>query len=251
LSQRNKKLEEEIQMAKKLQKEIFPEKIESSDTFSIHVLTKPSETIGGDFFNITRLDQGFIGIFIGDICGHGIQAALLSFTLANAFKTAISLNEKNSARKTVTTLNSMLVKQFPTGSFAAGIYLVLNEKNSSISFSGAFETPLLHYRSNGDINRLVNGNIVFLGLVDNKMVNIEESTIALKKGEKIFAFTDGLVEVKNSKNQQFGIDKIEEILIKNPAESAKTLCSSLYKEVVRYGNNTIYDDVTIIGIERK
>ncbi|MBN1697403.1 MAG: fused response regulator/phosphatase [Spirochaetales bacterium] len=251
LSQRNKKLEEEIKMARKLQKEIFPDKIEKSDTFSIYVLSRQSEIIGGDFFSVIRLDPDFIGIFIGDICGHGIQAALLSFTLANAFKTAMNLKERISAQKTVKTLNSMLVRQFPGGSFAAGSYLVLNEKTASITFSGAFETPLLHYRTTGKVDRLINGNIVFMGLVDNDMVNIEESRIELQKGEKIIAFTDGLVEVQNQDNRRLGVEKIEKLLVKNRQLPVNVLCEGLYKEAAGFSNNIILDDVTIIGIERK
>ncbi|MBN2533624.1 MAG: SpoIIE family protein phosphatase [Spirochaetales bacterium] len=251
LSQRNKKLEEEIQMARKLQREIFPDKIESSAAFSIYVLTKPCHTVGGDFFDIVRLDPGHIGIFLGDICGHGMQAALLSFTLANAFKAAIKSNEKISAQKTVMILNSLLVKQFPAGSFAAGSYLVLSEQDSVISFSGAFETPLLYYALKGEINQLTNGNIAYLGLVDNQMVRIDESMIQLKKGEKVFVFTDGLVEVKNAKHERFSVGKIAEILKNHPDESIKTICNTLYSEVKKYSNNIIYDDITIIGIERK
>ncbi|MBN2443251.1 MAG: response regulator, partial [Spirochaetales bacterium] len=251
LSQRNKKLEEEIQMARKLQKEIFPVKIADSDVFSIYILAKPSEAIGGDFFDVIRLDDKHIGIFLGDICGHGIQAALLSFTLANAVKTAINSNEKISAKNTVKTLNSILVRLFPVGSFAAGSYLVLNEETSSVSFSGAFETPLLHVKSKDKIDRLVTGNIVFLGLVDNKQVRIEESDITLQLNEKIFIFTDGLVEVKSPSGERFGIQKIEEILKNNSTESVKDNCHRLYKEAKNFGKNFIADDVTVIGIERK
>lgn len=251
LSQRNKKLEEEIKMAKELQREIFPEKIETSDVFSIYVLTKPCHTIGGDFFDVVRLDKGHIGIFVGDICGHGMQAALLTFTLANALKTAIKWNEKISAKKTVMMLNSLLVKQFPVGSFAAGSYLVLNEQDSVISFSGAFETPLLYSTSKGEVNQLMNGNIAYLGLVDNQLVRIDESTIQLKKGEKVFVFTDGLVEVKNKNKEMFNVEKIEEIVKNHPDESIKSTCKILYNKAKQYSNNTIYDDITIIGIEKK
>ena len=251
LSQRNKKLEEEINMARKLQKEIFPREIEESDSFQIEVLTKPCATIGGDFFNIIRLDNEHIGIFLSDICGHGLQAALLTFTLANAFKSAINSTRTISARETVTHLNSLLVKQFPTGSFATCSYLVLNEKDSSITFSGAFETPLLYFKAGSDVTYLKNGNIVFLGLVDNEMIKIEESFINLNTDQKIFIFTDGLPEVKNQAGMRFGIEKIRDIIISCSDEPLKNICNILYDEARQYSEERIFDDITLIGIERK
>jgi len=251
LSTRNKKLEVELKMARNLQLEIFPHTIEKSPVFLIDAVTSPCETIGGDFFYTIRHDPSHLGIFMGDICGHGLQAALLSFTFANALKTTLEQPTRLSAAETVRRLNTLLVKHFPTGNFATGSYLVLDETNSTIAFSGAFETPVLHYKTNGDINEMVNGNIVFLGLVDNNLIKFEESVVTMQKGEKLFIFTDGLVEVKDSERNFFQLTGVKSVIRKYAHEPVNVICNKLYEAALTFSNNKLFDDITVIGIEKK
>lgn len=255
IKNRNEMLKKQLTNAQILLKEIFPKNANPSGAFSIRVMHRSWEVIGGDFYHIDRLNENKTAVFIADIAGHGIQSALLLFTLSNAYRETI--DGGISAKDTVKNLNSHIIKLFPDSSFVTCCYLLLDEKDKSIRFSSAFENPILLFRDDNEVIELSNGKIGMIG-IDTDMLKknngddiFEESELNLKSGEKIFLFTDGIVETKNEKDEMFGLERIKKIIKENNNNSLENIIKILFQTICAYSSNIIKDDITVIGIERK
>ncbi len=255
IKDRNDLLKKQLTNAQILLKEIFPKNVNPSGAFSIKVMHRSWEVIGGDFYHIDKLNDNKTGVFISDIAGHGIQSALLLFTLSNSYRETI--NGNTSAKDTLKNLNEQIIRQFPESLFVTCCYLILDEENKKITFSSAFENPLLFLKEDNEIIELSNGKLGMIGIDmgalnnSNGDVFFEETELSLKVKEKVFLFTDGIVETKNDKKEIFGIDRVKKIIRENNDKPIDMIIKILFQAVCAYSSSNINDDITVIGIERK
>lgn len=255
ISERNDRLEKQLAIARTLLKGLFPKTIEKSSVFDVQIYNCTWDIIGGDYYNITRLDNHNLGIYLGDICGHGIEAAMLLFTLSNSFKEAVKSG--GSGIDILKELNSILRKRFPAGSFVTCSYLSLDDENSKITITSASDTPILQLRKNGAIEEITHGELSCLGLVDltheahkNRKL-IDEKVIELAPEEKLFIFTDGIVEARNNERKMFGLERVKKIVEETRTKNTSDTISAISDAVRDFSHNKMSDDITIIGIAKK
>ncbi len=255
LKERNDVLEKQLAIARTLLKGLFPVKVEQSACYDIEIYNNTWDIIGGDFYNIMRLDTQRIAIFLGDICGHGIEAALLLFTLSNAYKSALTncTNGKNTLRE----LSGAIKRQFPKGSFVTCCFILMDEKSKDIFVTSASDTPVLYLKQNGEIAEIRNTEISNLGLVDlehsahKQKEFLSEMKMELKDGEKLVLFTDGIVEARNEAKSFFGLENVKKVISETRAKSVDETIKALSESVKDFTKNKLTDDITIIGISKK
>jgi sigma-B regulation protein RsbU (phosphoserine phosphatase) len=255
LKERNDILEKQLAIARTLLKGIFPAKVEQSSFYDIEIYNNTWDIIGGDFYNITRLDAKRIALFLGDICGHGIEAALLLFTLSNVYKGV--LQNFTTGHGLLREMSGLIRNQFPKGSFVTCSFIMLDEEKQDVLITTASDTPILYQAQDGSIMEIRTGEISNLGLVDidhsaHKDRNfLSETRITLGEGEKIFMFTDGITEARNEKRELFELENVKKVISETRGKGINETIKNLSKSVKDYTKNKITDDVTIIGISKK
>jgi len=239
----NFQLMEELKLAKKIQQSLIPARSFCIPGISIATFYKPMKTVGGDFYDFIRLnDCCKIGIFISDVSGHGVPAALITSMLKTLLETAGKYREKPSAL--LSFVNNKIFGQ-TGGNFLTAFYGIYNkETNSFIYARGAHNPPYLI--RNNQIQMLESKGKM-LGIFET--LSFEEQTIQLQQGDKIIFYTDGLTEACNHLGIEFE-ELLPAILIDNALLPVEEMMDNLCCHLLAHRKEDDFeDDICIIALE--
>ncbi|MGK5094147.1 PP2C family protein-serine/threonine phosphatase [Deltaproteobacteria bacterium TL4] len=240
-------LDAELEQAKMTQKVLFPEKPPVFHKTQVVCKYIPIQQLGGDFYDVFEVEKDKLGIMVGDVTGHGISAALLSFMIAITFKNnayGMPLPEA-----VIRMTNGMLEGKLPAGMFATMFYGIYDSSNQTLTYTSAAHPPGMVIRpQTQEIFPLKTKGMV-VGLLSRKIVNYEEKTFQLLAGDKVLLYTDGILEVLGKQDQRMGIEGLEQFL-KTYCDLALTaLIDQFYEYALAYSNNGFSDDITLVGLE--
>lgn len=247
LQDRQNVIDQDLMAAAAIQRALLPELIPFTDSLQTHYTFRPCERIGGDIFNIFALDDFFVGIYIVDVCGHGVPAAMIATLVSQAMSLSgnvvctFSKEEKWSRKSSPLQVLERLDRLFPIERFDRYFtisYMVLDLRDGSFSYSSAGHPPILHQKkNNGDVVLLeVGGPIIGLGEFAPQR---EEGSGQLASGDRLFFYTDGIVELENTAGEMFGVERVE-LLIKQQ----KDILLSHYSSAINQGLQNFSSDIT-------
>jgi len=255
LMERDKHMQIELETARALLGEFKELHRVTSKTFQLAFYNTMSNTIGGDFFTAQRLDNSHIGVLIGDISGHGIPAALLMLVFKNAALEAIQegFKREKPTASTLKILNDRLNVLFPETKYATISYLILDEETNKICYTNEFQNPILYCHDN-TIDELDNGKIKLIGIYNEEIMPPEtflfnEDCFLLKPGEKIFLFTDGIIEARNPETgEEFGLERLKHLLLQHASLPLSEAMKQTLKAFYTFTRQQVTDDITFLGI---
>lgn len=242
------KLEADIKVAMKMQTDLLPKASPQSDYFEVASRYTPAELVGGDYYDYIALDQDNTGFVMADVTGHGVSAA---FTMTQV-KTCMQLISKGifSTKEVVHLVNYFMYTTMPKTSFVSLLYAILNTKNRTLLYTSAGHNPSLCFSQKKDEFKLISSEGLFLNLFDNTQYG--EISIPYSAGDIFVFYTDGLTEAINSRKEQFGLEKVQEIVRKNADLSANNLASEIYAQLKHYiGRCSLRDDLTFTVLKIK
>jgi len=250
---RNQIMEDDLDMARNIQKCFIPDK---SPVPYISFKYKPMEKVGGDFFDFIMVaDSDWIGIFISDVSGHGVQAALITAMIKSSISQIFPYI--NNPSRVMELLNDILINN-TAGNFVTAFYGCYKPETREFIYSNAGHN--YPYIINNDAIEYLNINskAIPLAILNNnelKTVYSNETSI-LKKGSKLILYTDGFTETVNFNylNNLRGNDFEEERLLTSfrthfnrPAEF---FLEGIYQDLVAFrGSDDFEDDVCIICVD--
>jgi serine phosphatase RsbU (regulator of sigma subunit) len=243
----NAKNEEELEFAKRIHEQIVKFEFEKIDGYRMKVKNWSINGIGGDFVEVIDLRDGKKGIFFADISGHGVAAALM----ISAVKILVTLyfGEIKNPSEALYFLNDMMLRDFLPGVTISAVYLVVDEKTDKIMIAQAAQENSYFITEKEIIE--VEGKGIILGVIENEEIedkhniSYRDIEIKLKDGEKLFIYTDGLVENKN-----FTRETIIEILKNCKDKSADEIDEILNREVLERIGEDKKDDITYMILEK-
>ena len=245
-------LEDELQMASEIQKKLMPETFPDVDGFKFAVKYLPSQDIGGDFYDMIQMSNGYYGVAFADVSGHGIPAALLS----TMFKVYLMTYSEDiiSPAETMELLNDVVVETFPEGKFISIFYLVIYPWDNKVRYCKAAQEPGVLVRKNGEIRELITSGQV-LGLFSEEdfpgILDFQDGEVELEVGDKIFLYTDGIVEALNKKEEFYGMERLKNVLLENKDAGAQELIDIVYGDLMDFIEGLpIHDDLTLLAIEK-
>jgi len=258
LSERQQRLDEDLKAAAGIQKSLLPMSLPRISDLDMAWRFIPSETIGGDVFNIFLLDEHHLGIYVLDVSGHGVQAALVTVSVSQMLLPHTGLvvrqNPAMASGGDITRPGDVMVlldREYPLerfDSFFSMIYIVLDVRDGSFAICNAGHMPALVFRRDGRIEKLKKGGTV-IGL--GGMVPFEQQEEMLYKGDRLLLYTDGVTDFMNSRQELFGKERFIRIagsLRKRPMEE---MVNGIYEAMMAFGDGfPIQDDVSILGIAR-
>lgn len=248
LERQNKLLKQDLSMARRLQSSLLPKNSLVCNKIDFSFIYKPCETLGGDFIDFFRIDDNHVGLYIADVSGHGVTASMLTVFLRTALDKSL-LSPSKALTQLYTDYNK---NNFENELYIATFYGIIDTKNYTITFSnaGLNVCPILYSKSDFQILRAA--GIPISNWLEKPDYN--EYTINIHPNDRMFFYTDGIIEIRNKENQQFGEERLVEHLLESEAPPSLTLTKLIEKAITfsdTSSTNDIIDDITVALLEIK
>jgi sigma-B regulation protein RsbU (phosphoserine phosphatase) len=241
-------MQHEMEAARQIQTSILPRELPTLEDCKMAVKYVPMTSVAGDFYDFITVDKTQLGILIADVTGHGVPAALVASMLkVGVLSQASSLSDPAAV---LTGLNQILCKQL-TGKFVTAGYLLIDPDEKTALYSGAAHPPLLLWRATEKTVIEHEENGLLLGFrPDEKYTNIR---FKLASGDRIFLYTDGIIEVMDASGDLFGQKRFRTYIESHSHIPLDHFADSLLYELGRWSGNKsdkgYEDDLTLIVLE--
>jgi phosphoserine phosphatase RsbU/P len=232
--------EEELKRAREIQQMLLPSTLPQLARVQIAGAWQPAREVGGDYFDVIRLDKNRLGICVGDVAGKGITAALLMANLQASFR-AFATTEA-SPQLVCTRLNKFLCANIASGKFVTFFYAVLDADARTLTYENAGHSPGLLLRGNGTTEALRGGGAVLGALPD---WTYQDYTAQLQPGDQLLLSTDGITEAENAQLEEFGDERLLEAARARDG-SALEVQRAIMQQVTAFCGGNFRDDATLL-----
>ena len=239
------KMEEELEIARDIQKNLFPQEIPEFSNFDIAALNSSSRQVGGDYYDIIELDYNTFCIAVGDVSGKGVPAALLMANLQAFLKTTVKQGMK--LDEATALINDLVSENTSDGKFITFFWAVVENDEKRITYVNAGHNHPLLIRE-GKIIKLDKGGMI-LGVMKTVIPYISES-IQLQKDDVIVLFTDGVSEAMNKKGEEFSDEKLESLSLNLSELPSSQIIASIKAEIQAFTSGAMQsDDITLMVLK--
>jgi serine phosphatase RsbU (regulator of sigma subunit) len=236
----------EMDTARQIQLSILPREVPAIKGLNIAARYIPMTSVAGDFYDFIRIDDHRTGILVADVSGHGMPAALISSMLKIALD-GQSAYATDPAR-VLAGLNLALCGKFQ-GHFVTAVYVVVDTARQSLLYAGAGHPPLILRDNAAKETRDLVENGLFLGVFPEATYTSAE--IPFKAGDWGVLYTDGILEMTDPSEEQFGVDRFKQFLQDHHDLSAEQFVDALLDELSRWSNlasgREPEDDLTLLA----
>ena len=249
LSSRDKlvAIQNELDVASKMQQSILPSHFPSGEGFQIYGSMDPARNVGGDFFDFIRLENGRIGISVADVSDKGVPAALFMMSSRTLLKgAAIGSTGPGEVLREV---NDLLNEDNESAMFVTLFYAEYNPENGEFVFANGGHNPPLLVKADGSSTLLPLTGGVALGLWPD--LGYEQDSVTLAIGDSVVLYTDGVTEAVNEQDEQFGVERLQEVFTGSPHKDAEEAVQAVFEAMTSFaGEAPQFDDSTCLIIRR-
>lgn len=239
------KLEEELEIARDIQRNLLPHSIPVINNYEVAASNISSKQVGGDYYDIIKLNDNSYCFAIADVSGKGVPASLLMANLQAFLK--VTCRSKIEISEATGLINDMVSENTMDGKFITFFWGILNTEEKTFEYVNAGHNPPLLLRD-GKLMKLEKGGII-LGVMQTLIPYVSEK-IELKKNDMIVMFTDGVNEAMNKYGEEFSDEKLEELILKNNGKSAEEIHNIIKKSVSQFSHGAVQsDDITIMVLK--
>ena len=241
------RFEQELRVARLIQQTLLPKELPVVQGWQTAAYYHPARAVGGDFYDFLTLEDGRLGIFIGDVTDKGVPAAMLMASTRSFLRSIAQV--ETSAGKVLAKTNNLLCPDIPPNMFVTCLYAILDPDSGRLQYANAGHD--LPYRChNGSVSELYATGMP-LGLMPDMYYQEKETTLAL--GESLLFYSDGLVEAHNIHRQMFGFPRLKALFAERAEdETLDILIDSLLSELATFTGPDWEqeDDVTLVMLRR-
>ena len=243
-------LKNDLEVAREIQDAMLPAGPYHAPGVEVVGMTRPANTVGGDFYDIQPLGDGRVVIALGDVSGKGSPAALLMALLLAMFRTLIpSIEDENlEASELASRLNVQVSRHAPGNRFITLFCGIFTPLTGELRYVSAGHTPPLVIRAGGGTDRLADGGIA-LGMFAQSAYLTGRALLG--PGDLLAVYSDGITEAENPAGKPFDERGLEAALPRDPSASVADLAKGVVSAVERYtGDVRLADDLTILLLRR-
>jgi serine phosphatase RsbU (regulator of sigma subunit) len=246
LAGENLRMQEQLNLALEIQRTLLPDAPPRIDGYDIAGKSIPAQTVGGDTFDFIEIDDARCAICLGDVSGKGLPASLI-MTNAQATLRSVTLNDQTPGRR-IAVANNLMCRSTADDRFVTLFYGVLDSATHELVYcSAGHEQPFL-VSADGAMRRLEMGGLA-LGVFEN--MTYEQETVALKPGDVVVVFSDGVPDATNAADEEFTAKRLEAVLAENRDKPAAALVDAIIDAVNAHaGNAPQFDDLTVVVVKR-
>ncbi len=241
------RVEQELQVARSIQQASLPEEVPELEGWQISPFYQPAREVGGDFYDFLELDDGRLGLVVGDATGKGVPAALVMANARSMLRAIAQVSE--SPGKVLARINDALFTDIPPNMFVTCFYAILDLNSGSLTYANAgHDLPYLHRSGTAEELR---ARGMPLGLMPG--MGYEEKEITLQAGESALFYSDGLVEAHDPKGEMFGFPRLRGLVAEHDAAAEeRSLVDFLMDELRSFTGEgwEQEDDITLVTLRR-
>ncbi len=240
------RLREEMRMAAEIQHNLLPKKLPDVPGYDIAGISIPAKEVWGDYFDFIVAYDQHLAICLADVSGKGLPAALLMANIQATIRTQTLL--KILPAQTMKHANSLLYQSSSVGKFITMFYGMLHRHRHTLEYCNAGHDAPYFYQPGKDIQRLSAGGIV-LGFVEE--YNFQQEAIPFPPGAKLILFSDGIPEAMNAAEEEFGEERLLDLIQQNLHLSSNKLIETILWEIRNHvANHPQSDDITLVVVCR-
>ena len=233
--------EQELQRAREIQQSLLPKEIPQLPGIAVATAWRPARAVGGDYFDVLRLDGNRLAICIADVSGKGVSAALLMANVQASLRA--SVRDLDSPARVCSIVNGMLCESIAANKFVTFFCGVLDGNTRAFLYCNAGHPyPILV--SAGAAHTLDHGGGAVLGVFPSW--SYQDSSVNLKSGDRLLLFTDGITEAEDSQGEEFGVERVAAFGKAHAASSAAELNQQLLAQVSDFCGAQFDDDATLV-----
>jgi len=222
---------------------LFPRNLPQIGGLACAAVCKEARQAGGDYYDFFDRGPHRVGFAIGDVSGKGIASAIVRATLQAGLRT-LSTAGWSDLGQTLSVVNRLLFESTPEEMYATLFLADYDERSRRLQYVNCGHPAPIVYGRNG-ISRL-ESNATVVGLFDNWECSITE--VRLAPGDTVMLYTDGASEAMNDSGEQFGEDRLIELLQKNTQLPLPAILQKCVDQVRGFGRDCERDDLTLVAL---
>ena len=239
-------LESELELAQNVQKMLLPQAAPDIPGLEIAAYSRPAQIVGGDYFDFIEFKNGFHGLAIADVAGHGVSASLHMASIQALLRTLVPVNK--SPAEVMRQVHKLFIHNIRFDTFVTFFIGAFDPSTNKLTYCNAGHQPPLIYgktSSNEETVVMLMPTGAAIGLVEE--AKFGEKTIDLQDGDLIVLYTDGITEAINSDNQEFGRERLETLVRQVRHLPVKEIIQKIRLGLEEFSEgNRLSDDITIV-----
>jgi len=237
------KLQQELTESQEIQEALLPKDLPQIDGIEIAVAWQPARAVGGDYFDVLKFDDRHSAICIADAAGKGMPAALLMSNVQAVLKSFAAAGV--APNELCAQVNSVLCHNMVPHRFISCFYALLDTQTRKLSYANAGHCPPMLVRR-GTCMRMKEGGPV-LGIFPDR--GYLPGEIELSSGDTLVFFTDGVTEARDAAGDEFGEERLQELLTLGGEFSARELRDVIMAAVGEFSDGPVQDDATLMIVK--
>jgi serine phosphatase RsbU (regulator of sigma subunit)/predicted ester cyclase len=242
------RIEQELRVARTIQQASLPKEVPTLERWQITPFYQPAREVGGDFYDFFDLEDGLVGVVVGDATGKGIPAALVAEATSNMLRAVAQALGSSSPGEVLARVNETLMARIPLNMFVTCFYAILEPQSATLSYANAGHD--LPYRRRGGDAEELRARGMPLGLMPG--MSYEEKEMVLNGSEAVLFYSDGLVEAHDPEGEMFGFPRLRALIAEHGEKEERSLGEFLMEELYTFVGEgwEQEDDITLLTLRR-
>lgn len=237
------RINREIEIAREVQQRLFPQRFPQLDGVTLAGLCRPVLGVGGDYYDVIELEDGRIGIALGDVSGKGISAALLMASLRASLR-GMTLEGPSDLARMMQKLNRLVYESSAENRYATFFFASFDPRTLELRYVNAGHNPPVLLRTDGTVERLEAGGLV-VGLLP--MSSYEEQAAELRPGDVFVTYTDGISEAMTDQEEEWGEERMIAAIETARQGSAEIILADVFQAADQFtAGADQHDDMTLL-----
>ncbi|MBI4514665.1 MAG: SpoIIE family protein phosphatase [Deltaproteobacteria bacterium] len=253
LRDKQARLDEDLRAAAVIQSSLIPAAPPAIAGVRVAWRFAPCGEVGGDIFNLVPLDSRHLALYVIDVSGHGVPAAMVTVSLSQSLSLSAGLlvaPGRPPAPRLPAEVLQLLEREYPIerfGRYVTMCYALLDCVDGRLTYSAAGHPPPLLLRAGGEFEVLpAGGTIIGIGAP----IAFEQEQVKLGAGDRLFLCSDGIAERADPAGELFGAERLQRVLAASRAQALDGVCDRVMESLLEFGaGRPLQDDVTMLVVE--
>jgi serine phosphatase RsbU (regulator of sigma subunit)/anti-sigma regulatory factor (Ser/Thr protein kinase)/transposase len=248
------RMQKEMQVAQEIQHTLLPAEFPQIEGYEVGATYRAAKEVGGDYYDFFWVDPTTLGIVVADVSGKGVPGSMVMTMIRTAMR--LEARGNKSASDVLGKVNTHVTSDMKKGMFVTMFYIILDSRNRSINFASAGHNPMILYRGGTkEVYYLKpKGFPVGIDLPEDDMFrkNMALQKVSLQKNDILVIYTDGITEAMNAQKEQFGEERLVQVIKDNAHLTAQEFVEKLNEGIAQFTKGAEQnDDITVVAIKEK